>query len=71
MKYRCVDCSYTAKSQFPAGKCPACGSFDIKNQSSEGKRDGVDKIQQPMRLYLLIALWAVLIGIIIYKLSAD
>jgi len=62
MAYSCQDCSYRAKAKFPDGKCPACGSFNIKSER-EAKSD---KTQQQERKTLaeyiiLILFWGVLI----------
>jgi predicted ATP-dependent serine protease len=31
MAYRCLDCSNQSTRKFPAGRCPACGSYNIKS----------------------------------------
>ena len=63
MSYYCKDCSYRGISSGRDGGCPACGSFNISRVKREEKEPPGKR-----RLVLLIALWAYLIGMIIWKL---
>lgn len=64
MIYLCKDCSYRGKKCGQAGECPACGSFNIgRGQAAEKKPPG------KARLALLVALWAFLFALIIWKLN--
>jgi hypothetical protein len=62
MAYFCEDCSYHG---IKLGECPACGSFNLVTGK---KREEEEPPPAKWRLWLLIALWAYLIGMIIWKL---
>ena len=58
MAYQCLDCSYKASKKFPAGKCPACDSFNIRGKKKvqapvSKKRDSMGKT------ILMVLLWGV------------
>lgn len=63
MPFKCLECSYVGK-QFAAGKCPACGSFNVagpKNAAAAPTR-----ARKPFRLALLVAVW-VLFGVVLFR----
>lgn len=60
MAYKCLDCSYTAKAKFPAGKCPACDSFNVRGAKS--KAGPVSKERKTIGdIVFAVLLWGVLI----------
>ena len=69
MGYFCYDCSYSGKMNTGAGRCPACGSINVKR--AKGK-DGTQQSPQRRRFGLLavVLLWGYLIVHIIWKLNA-
>lgn len=66
MAYYCNDCSYRGTTSGQAGECQACGSFNISRGQVAEKEAPPGKI----RLVILVALWAYLIGMIIWKLNS-
>lgn len=66
MAYYCNDCSYRGTTSGQAGECQACGSFNISRGQATEKEAPPGKI----RLVILVALWAYLIGMIIWKLNS-
>jgi len=68
MLYQCQDCSYRGKQRNEKGQCPACGSYDYRRQQSS--KPGKDaKGSSPLKLFALVALWAVFITQIYWKLQ--
>ena len=64
MTYYCQDCTYRGKTAGPSGDCPACGSFALV-------RPGKNEEEAPpskLRLYIMFALWAVFLVMVIWKL---
>ena len=61
MALRCLDCGYRGK-KFPAGKCPACGSFKISGLSKA--KDEQPPARLSFRLAMLVAVW----GYFLYSL---
>jgi hypothetical protein len=66
MTYVCKDCSYRGKIRGQDGSCPACGSFNYGTRASDEPTES--STPGKFRLLLLAALWAYLIGLIIWKL---
>ena len=65
MAYLCKDCSYRGNKSGQVGECQACGSRNL----STGRKLEWKKPPGKMRLFILVSLWAYLIGLIIWKLS--
>lgn len=60
MSFQCLDCGHK-DNQLTQGRCPACGSARI---TSLNKIDAEKtKETQPLRLFLMIILW----GVLLYK----
>ena len=60
MTYYCGDCSYTGEMSSTDGQCPACLSYNYRS-STKDEKDGKPKQSSPLKLGLLIVLWAYLI----------
>lgn len=60
--YTCRDCSYEGRN-FRQGRCPACGSADIKSLGSAEE----DKPRGPLSLIICIGLWLFLGGAILKR----
>ena len=60
MAWQCLDCSNRSSRQFPGGKCPACGSFNIK---SRGMRYAEPEKPRKtlLEIVMMVALWALLL----------
>ena len=65
MTYYCKDCSYRGKTIGQGGECPACGSFNLLR----GRTQEEEPPRGKLGLILLAAVWTLLIGLIIWKLS--
>ncbi len=60
MSFQCLDCGHKGK-QLKQGRCPACGSALIKSLNKmEAEKT---KETQPLRLFLMVILW----GVLLYK----
>ncbi len=66
MAYFCNDCSYRSNKSGQGGQCQACGSFNL---SSAVRIEREDKAPGRLRIFVLVALWGYLLGMIIWKLS--
>ncbi|MFT6287661.1 MAG: putative ATP-dependent serine protease [Halieaceae bacterium] len=64
MAYVCRDCSYRGATTGPSGQCPACDSFNFGRQQKIEARPQNSK----PRVQVLITVWAIFIGMIIWKL---
>ncbi len=61
MAYICQDCTYKANKRFPEGRCPACGSFNIRSdRSKEDVKQEKDK-KTPLEIFIMVLVWGVLI----------
>ena len=67
MAYFCNDCSYRSPRSGQAGKCQACGSYNLTSGAGGGTQE--KKPPGKARLVILAVLWAYLLGTIIWKLS--
>ena len=67
MSYRSEACSHRGRSE-QAGACPACGSFTIDRRGAHDSST-IDR-NGPFRLALLAGLWALLVGMIAWTLTA-
>ena len=65
MIYTCKDCSYHGKTSGQDGSCLACGSFNLVRAPAQEEPVKSGRL----RVSLLIALWAYLIGLIIWKMN--
>jgi hypothetical protein len=65
MSYFCNDCSYRGTKSGQGGECLACGSFALSKGSPVAEKKTPNKV----RLLVLVALWAYLIGTIAWKLQ--
>lgn len=64
MAYRCLDCGYQAARKFPAGRCPACDSFNIKSTQPVDDEAKPRREKEPktlIELVLMVGLWALLL----------
>jgi predicted ATP-dependent serine protease len=68
MLYQCQDCSYRGKQRNELGQCPACGSYNYRRQGASKTGEGT-KGSSPLKLLTLVALWAVFITQIYWKLQ--
>jgi len=66
MAYQCRDCSFS-QGQFPNGRCPGCGSFNISSLNKPSNPEGSTKPKR-WRLFALLALWSVLLYLLYQKL---
>jgi hypothetical protein len=66
MAYFCNDCSYRSNKSGQGGQCQACGSFNL---SGGTHIETEDKAPGKLRIFILVALWGYLLGMIIWKLS--
>lgn len=62
MAYRCLDCSNRSSKKFPAGRCPACSSYNIK---SDHMPLGYEK-EKPKKTVFEIALMGLLWGLLVF-----
>lgn len=67
MAYHCSDCSYRGKRGGPMGECPACGSFNLSLEGAQ-RADAVPATVSKFRMTLLVAVWAVFLGLLAWKL---
>ena len=65
MAYLCRDCTYRGATTGPSGECPACGSFNFSRKS---KTESTQPPPSKLRLQILFTVWAIFIGMIIWKL---
>jgi predicted ATP-dependent serine protease len=65
MAYQCLDCSNQSSKKFPAGRCPACNSYNIKSDR-QGMVYEKDKPKKTLAEILIMSvLWgALLLGVI-------
>ncbi len=62
MAYRCLDCSNQSSKKFPAGRCPACDSYNIKSDH-RGLLYEKEKPKKTMaEIFIMAVLWALLIA---------
>lgn len=68
--YRCQDCTYksASKSRFPGGRCPACGSFNIKSTEANRGEEKEEDASRQRQLVILVALWGAFLLTVAYKL---
>lgn len=64
MTYYCQDCTYRGLTAGPSGDCPACGSFALVR----AKHTEDEPPPSKLRLYIMFALWAVFLVMVIWKL---
>ncbi|MEP1469556.1 MAG: hypothetical protein ABJK20_03540 [Halieaceae bacterium] len=64
MNYACRDCTYKGTAAGQAGECPACGSLNF------GRRKKTVEAAPPskLRLQILVVVWTIFIGMIVWKL---
>ena len=56
--FTCLDCGNQSSKTFPAGKCPACGSFKIKSPASGLNKEGPkNKNKTKKEIFLMLLLW--------------
>ncbi|MCB1659613.1 MAG: hypothetical protein KDI39_15450 [Pseudomonadales bacterium] len=61
MPYLCKDCGNKSSQKFPQGKCPACGSFNIKTPPKSTRQAIKEKEPKTLiEIVILCILWAVL-----------
>lgn len=65
MIYTCKDCSYSGNQTSQDGSCLACGSHNLERKGAKQAPAKSGK----WRVSILVALWAYLIGLIIWKLD--
>ena len=66
MAHHCKDCSYRGEKSGQLGECPACGSFNIVQRSSNVVKEQPSAAN--WRLVVLVLLWSCLIVMVIRKL---
>lgn len=54
--YTCLDCGNKSSKNFPSGKCPGCGSFNIKSPKSLIKKEN-PKTKTKKEIILMTLLW--------------
>jgi hypothetical protein len=59
MNYQCLDCTYKG-NLFPGGKCPGCGSPNIKRIEKPGE-PAAPKTRKSYRASLAWVLWVYLL----------
>ena len=64
MTYYCQDCTYRGLTAGSSGDCPACGSFALVR----AKKTEDEPPPSKLRLYIMFALWAVFLVMVIWKL---
>jgi len=64
VNYLCRDCTYKGTVAGHAGECPACGSLNFGRRKSNAK----DEPPSKLRLQILVVVWTIFIGMIIWKL---
>ena len=64
MTYYCQDCTYRGQTAGPTGDCPACGSFALVR----AKKTDEEPPRGNLSLYIMFALWTVLLLMIAWKL---
>ncbi|NRB41808.1 MAG: hypothetical protein HRU20_25605 [Pseudomonadales bacterium] len=57
--FTCLDCGNSTTTSFKQGKCPACGSFNIKSPRS-GKKEESVKRKTKKEIVLLLLLWGLI-----------
>ncbi len=70
MSYQCKDCTYSQKGRFPAGGCPACGSFNVQRDHTDVLPRSDADGPKTWRLWVSIALWLAL-AILLYLKAVD
>ena len=61
MPYLCKDCGNKASQKFPQGKCPACGSFNIKTPPKSTRQAIKEKEPKTLiEIVIMCVLWGVL-----------
>ena len=61
MAYQCLDCSNRSSKKFPAGRCPACNSYNIKSDR-QGKVYEKDKPKKTLsEILIMVVLWGLLL----------
>lgn len=60
MSYQCLECGHKSH-RLKQGRCPACDSAAVKNLNKTEKTEV--KETQPLRLFLMVILW----GVLLYK----
>ena len=61
MPYLCKDCGNKSSQKFPQGKCPACGSFNIKTPPKSTRQAIEEKEPKTLiEIVILCILWAIL-----------
>ncbi len=61
MPYLCKDCGNKSSQKFPQGKCPACGSFNIKIPPKSTRQAIKEKEPKTLiEIAIMCILWAVL-----------
>ena len=66
MNYFCRDCGYKGKKRSAEGFCPACGSTSYRSQGAQAAAEA--PTPNKWRLWMVVTLWAYLIGHIYWKL---
>ena len=62
--YRCSRCELEVPAGSIAGECPACGSLNFGRRKSSAE----DEPPSKLRLQILVVVWTIFIGMIIWKL---
>lgn len=60
MAYRCVNCDHTESKRFPNGRCPRCGSYNIKSEKERLDYTHYRKRLSLGKLVLFVALLSLL-----------
>ena len=62
MSYRCLDCSNSASKKFPGGKCPACGSYNVKSDFAKIRYAEKEKPKKTLiEILVMSGLWGLLL----------
>lgn len=70
MSYFCNDCGYAASKRFDAGKCPACGGFNIR-KNAQPLDYQPDKRRSTISNIVMVLLWAALLSGLWQRYLAD
>jgi uncharacterized membrane protein YvbJ len=69
MGWRCLDCGNKASKKFPAGRCPACDSFNVQGKSSKAKNPNERSEQRKkIDVTILLVCWGSLALLLIAKI---
>lgn len=61
MSYQCIDCGNASSRKFTGGKCPACGSYNVKSDFEKISYAPEKRRKTLLEMLIMLLLWGALL----------